>query len=91
MWAGLSSGYLSLFSYFISALLVLPLFDGTILNYAILTIICSLAIQESETIVDNFRLLFKSIISLKILILFFLLSAKMSNILKKLILLRVKM
>lgn len=65
MWAGLSSGYMSLFSYFISALLVLPLFDGTLLNYALLTIICSLAIQESETIVNNFRLLFKSVISFK--------------------------
>ena len=64
-WTGLSEGYSTLLTYVLSAILVLPLFDGTIVNYAFFTLICSIVLSESQKIVSNLLLIFKSQISFK--------------------------
>ena len=64
-WSGLSEGYSTLLTYVLSAILVLPLFDGTIVNYAFFTLICSIVLGESQKIVSNLRLIFKSQVSFK--------------------------
>ena len=64
-WSGISDGYNTLLTYLLSAILVLPLFDGTIVNYAFFTLICGIVLEESQRIVSNLRLVFKSHISFK--------------------------
>lgn len=59
-WSGLSEGYNTLLTYAVAAILALPFFDGTLINYAFFTLVCAVALEESQTFVGNLRLLFKS-------------------------------
>ena len=62
-WSGISDGYNSLLTYAIAALLALPFFDGTLVNYAFFTLVCAITLEETQLFVGNLRLLFKSEVS----------------------------